>query len=482
MHADSLLARVELHLPALYLAFALLVTSLLCLLTAPFFGPDEPNQACRAISLAHGDLLAHMGDAEAGARIDGNALAAMDGVNDIRMEWEKTTRDFHDRPFGPMTEQRQLALSALRWAHQTVFVPFGNTAVYPPAFYLPAMAGWRLGEAEDMTIFASLRLARLLCAFTSVGLGWLALRVCACSRWMLIPLLLLPSTLFLNATCSQDAVLLSVAALVAAVLSRPLAWRREFTPGELAVVALLLALCGTARPPYVGMALLVFLPGLEQRERQWRRWMGPGVAFLAVLGLYGLWRQLVMPLGIEWADQADPEAQQAFLRSHPFAVAGALLHGGTEAAWDFVHRGLYVVGWNDLLPHHGAAAVLSACLVVLILLGPACPVRTWTGQALLATCVLAPLAGIALAEYVIWTPPGFYTVYGIQPRYVLPVLPLAVLLSQGRAGAGWLDRRTRGWLLLTAVAVMGLTDCTLPYMVSHAFYRRGIGEVLRLNL
>ncbi len=496
---------MERWLPKIYLVFGVVLTALLCFVTAPFAGPDEPNQSCRAISLSRGIWLAKMGHEEAGAQIDAGALEAMDGMNDIRMEWESHSKDFHDRRYGSVDVAGQQKLASVRWAGRTVFVPFGNTAVYPPGLYGPAMLGWRVGEAAGWTIFASLRLARLLCALTAVGLGWLALRLCACSRWMLLPFLLLPSTLFLNATCSQDAVLLGVAALVAAILSRPLVAGRQFSGWELAVMTLLLTLCGSARPPYAAMAVVLFLPGVEVRERDWRRWMGPVAGFVAVAMICTAWRHMVSRFGFDGSDQAHPELQALFLWTHPFAAGAALLRGTVEAGWDFFERGTYVVGWNDLLPHHGAAAVLGACMAAMVLFGPACPVRTWKGWALLGVGVAAPLLGISLAEYVIWTPPGFYTVYGVQPRYWLPLLPLAMMLVQGRVN--WRcdptgrftaiprsrslrddNKRTEApgrfshFALVGAGVVMFAMAATLPWMAAEAFYRSGVVADLRINL
>jgi hypothetical protein len=115
--------------------------------------------------------------------------------------------------------------------------------------------------------------------------------------------------------------------------------------------------------------------------------------------------------------------QVSFLIAHPFATAFAVLRGTAEAALDFARRGVYVIGWNDLLPHHGAAAALVVCLLAVLLLAPACPIRTRCGFGLLALAIIAPLLGSSLAEYIIWTPPDWPTVCGVQPRYWLPVLP-----------------------------------------------------------
>jgi uncharacterized membrane protein len=146
-----------------------------------------------------------------------------------------------------------------------------------------------------------------------------------------------------------------------------------------------------------------------------------------------------------------------------------------------VHLGLYVVGWNDLLPHHGAAMVLSVCLVAVALWAPGVGVQSWRARMLMLLAVVVPLIAISAAEYVIWTPPGLATVYGVQPRYWLPVLPAMILLATGwrtprREGGRRRKRLVAPMVLLVCVA------CTLPWMAARAFYRVGLIEAVRINL
>jgi hypothetical protein len=466
------------RVPEIYLGFALAVTGLLCLATAPFFAPDEANQSLRAIALAHGQLIAAAPVDEAGGYVDEGPYRVMDLVNQWRMAWEKRSKDFHDRPWGAISSAQEEKLVDVRWARQSDFAGFGNTATYPPMLYGPAMAGWRIGQAADWTIFASLRLARALCALTAVLVSWLALRLWVGSRVLLLAVLLLPSAMFLYGASSQDALMVPLAALAAALLTRALAAGREFYAWELWVLAVVLACVAAARPPYAALAFVLFLPGVEARARGWRPWIAPATGFAAVAGVCAGWRQLVAGLAIDTAQDADPERQTAFLRAHPFAAAAAVIRGTAEAGWDFVHRGLYVIGWNDLLPHHGAAALLAVCLAAILLAARPVPVRTWRGFLVLASAVAAPLLAISLAEYVIWTPPGLGTVYGVQPRYWLPVMPFAMILLGGRV-PGLAGRR---WVLAGGCAVMGAVAATLPCMAAHAFYGEGLGAVLRLNL
>jgi hypothetical protein len=474
--------RLQQRLPAFYLAFVLLLTTVMCWVTAPFFGPDEPSQSLRALALLHGDLLPRIGADEAGAEIDTGALQAMDGMDSIRMRWEKQNADFHDRAYGPVTAESQGRWATARWSGQTKFVGFGNTAAYPPGLYLPAIVGWRIAQETKMSIFASLRLVRWLTAVFAALVGWLALRWSGTGAWSLLGALLLPSALFLQATASQDALMLPVAALAVAVVWRALSERRALTPVESIAATVPFALCAMARPPYAALGLLMLVPAAEFGERGRERWMRPVTGFAVVVAACASWWGVVARFGVDAADDADPVGQLALMRGHPAHAALAVGRGTAEAAWDFVHRGLYVVGWNDLLPHHGVALVLSACLLVIALSAPGVRVRTWRARILILTAVVVPLIAISVAEYLIWTPPGLATVYGVQPRYWLPVLPAMMLLAASWRTPRSESRRGPEWLLLAAVLVLVCVAATLPSMAARAFYRVGLIEAVRINL
>jgi hypothetical protein len=474
--------RIEHRLPGAYLALALVLTLSLCWMTPPFFAPDEPEHAAREISLTHGHLIERESPDGAGDDIDSGVVHVMDAMDDIRMNWEKHAGDFLDRSYGPVSDERLVRESQGRWSGHTIFETFDNTAVYPPLLYLPAMAGWRTGESAGWTVFASLRLARVLCALCCVALGWLALRFCMGVRWMLFACLLLPSVLYLNATCCQDALIPGLAVLAVAMLSRPLAGRRDFMRAELIVAAAALGLIAMARPPFAAMALMLLLPAAELRAN-WRRWIAPGVAFALVVAITAFWWRLVSGLDLAVNDFGNPDKQRAFLNAHPLAGTLAVLRGTAYAGYDFLHRGLYVIGLNDLLPHHGVAAVLTICLLPIVVATSGPVVRTWRGRTLLAVCVAAPLLGVSLAEYLIWTPPGGATVFGVMPRYWLAAMPLGILLLQScvPARASLLALMPRQTVVLAGV-MMALVACTLPWVVAHAFYREGAWHVLRLSL
>lgn len=478
----GILKAIEQRLPAFYFVFVLLLATVLCWTTAPFFGPDEPSQSLRALALAHGQLLPKMGAEEAGAEVDTGAVHAMDEMDSIRMRWEPQSPDFHDRSYGPVTAPAQAPLSDIRFSGERRFVGFGNTATYPPGLYLPAIVGWRLAEAAKLSIFASLRLARWFMLFTAAVLGGLALRQSGPGAWLLLPALLLPSAVFLQATCSQDALLLPIATFAVALVWRALHERRALSNRELAIATLLLTLCAMAKPPYAALGLLVFVPIAELNQCESKAWGGAVASFATIVMACASWWRLVTRFGMDTADEADPARQAVFLRAHPLVASLAIGRGTADAAWDFVHRGLYVIGWNDLLPHHGAALALSACLLVIAWRAPGAGVRSWRARALLLIAVIVPLLGISIAEYLIWTPVALRTVYGVQPRYWLPVLPAMMLLVTSWRAQDRGTGRRKEWLLPAATILLVVITCTLPWMAARAFYRAGLIEAIRINL
>lgn len=300
-------AQMERRLPEIYLVLALQLSVLLCWMTPPFFAPDEADHAARELALLRGHLIAKSSPDGAGDDIDSGVVQVKDAMDIIRMEWEKHAGYFLDRSYGSITDEQQLKQVDGRWSGQTVFEEYENTAVYPPLLYLPAMAGWKTGEVAGWTVFASLRMARLLCALCAVALGWLALRFCAGVRWLLLAGLLLPTVLYLSATCCQDALVPGLAALAVAILSRALAGKRNFTGVELTVAAVALGLIAMARPPYAAMALMLFLPAVETRA-SWRKWRAPAVAFAVIAVTTGAWWHMVSGFGMAVNDLGRPAA------------------------------------------------------------------------------------------------------------------------------------------------------------------------------
>ena len=474
--------RVRRRLPEIYVLCALFVTVLLSVLTPPFFVPDEANHSLRAMGIAHGHVLAEPSSLGAGGEADRNAYAAMQRIGTILATTAQQYPLARSRPDGRIPRTDLEAVQRLEWAHAGGFSPFPNTAVYPPTLYLPQVAGWALGEHENLTIVHSLELARLCAALASILLGWLALRHTACSRMQMFVVLLLPTCLSLNASASQDALLFGAAALGAACLSRPLVQRRAFRTGELALTAVLLTVCIGARVPYMPLLLLLFLPSLNMRVLQIRSLAAPAAAAVCAGMLLAVWQMLTRGLGMLTGPGADAARQVAFLHAHP-AYAGLVVAKSAvfDSSFTLV-KGLALLGTNDAAPPLPAYAVFALAIVLILLMSGGGCLATGRARLLLAAAVAGSAAAMSLAEYLIWSVPGSAVVQGLQARYYLPLLLLLALALPARPllRAGSRGRQT---LPALAFAVFVLCVLAVPLLAAHRFYDSGLiaalGETAR---
>jgi hypothetical protein len=467
------------------------LTSALCLLTPPFLIPDEIAHSLREIQIGNGGFIGVRSQEGVGGWVDESAsIELWNRVWGTQSELLQRYPNIFDRPDGRVTEAQLSSFRKIRWARRPIFVAFQNTAIYPPLLYLPQAAGWRIGQAADLTVWHSLLLARWLAALCAVAIGWLALRLCPSGRWQLCAYLLLPTTLGLNASCSQDALLFSVAGLVLAVLLRALHARRLFTFAELTAVIGLLAVCITARPPYLPLALLLFLPALAVRSTSWRQFLPAGAGLVVIAGVLGAWEILVHPLGIFIHPLAHPALQAAFLRAHPLQGFVTLLIGTVVYPPLNVASGLEVLGNLDVYPPLLIYALLGTGLTGIALLAPMAGSISRRAHATLLFALVAVCAAIALAEYIAFTPPGASWIGCLQARYYLPLLPFFFLLLQhyiprsedaGRQPSAFslLDQR-RGRLLFLAGVIFLAGVLYTPWEAAHGFYNMGLISAFRV--
>ena len=249
-------------LPECYVALALLSTLFMILFVPPFLVSDEDGHSRRAYSIAHGDWLAHRTPQGIGAQVDTSLTQSATDFVLTQAHEEALYKTAGSRPDGRMPLSFLTDQQTVGWSHHSAFIAFPNTAAYPPTLYLPQALGWRVTEALDLSIVHSLMGVRLFTALCSIAIGWFALRIGRMNAWLLAAYLLLPTVMGLAASCSQDALLITFAALSAAILSRALAERRTLLPWEWILSAILLAVITMAKPPYLMLAFVLYLPSL----------------------------------------------------------------------------------------------------------------------------------------------------------------------------------------------------------------------------
>jgi len=298
---------------------------------------------------------------------------------------------------------------------------------YPPHLYAPYLPSLWLARALDLSAGAGLLLARLS------GLAcWLAgilvcLRVAPSQRWLLAAVALLPMSVFQAASVSADpltqvAVFWFTAEWLRAAERGDHAHGLAAQRGDRARVLAAAFAVGLAKPGYAPVALAcLLLPG------SWRRRLGTTAAALALataptLAWLPFLRAAREPAMIEGADLVR---QLRFVLEHPLAFASAVVETTRFHALGWLEG---LVGW---LGHFDVTIPPAAtALGLLAVAGGATldrgSLRRGERVGLPAVFALTSLALLGMA-YLGWSPVGADKILGFQSRYLLPILPLALV-------------------------------------------------------
>lgn len=398
-------------LPAGFFLLALLTGWLLAGVLPPGQAADEAAHAVRVEALSHGQVLGHREGAAGG-------FAASPALPDVA---------FKAFPRHPQTRAERDAMEAVAWVWGTPrFYDLGTVATYFPAAYLPAavavLAARRL-HATPAQAFMAGRRANVL-AF-ALG-GAVALALARRGRALVAAALLLPMPLGLAASLSGDAMLVALAALAAACLTRggQRAWW---------AAAALLTVVGMTKLPYAPLLLALLAAGRPAFPVR----LG-AVALSAALMLgWTAYNQAAVMGTVPWPPYDsgplwpgpsrpfaafDPAAQLQVLLAHPAQAAALVIRTLCQETQLWPNL-IGVLGWLSIAMPDWLYALWTATLALAAL-------------GLLAECgpapapALAALLGIALsawavmlAQYLGWTPVGATAIAGVQGRYFLPLLP-----------------------------------------------------------
>ena len=419
----------------------------LALWTPPHDAPDEPRHLQRVWLLSQGSLgLPGPGPGEGGA--------VPESLYALHPRYERGTVSCRHDPQEILTALRTPLAPERRRDHIRTPILYGPAGYLFPALVVAPARG--LGASAGGLFY----LARLANLAAWVALCSVAIAIAPARRWALVAVSLLPMSLFEASTISADAATNGLALVLLAWTVRlsssgagPVAERERY--GYVALVALL----GLAKPGYSLLALLALGVPAARLGGARRRW---GFVSLALLA------GVVVPLGWGWASQlagpfpfprADPPGQLEGIFREPGRFVSAVGLTLVDRAADFARSAVGVMGRLDVRLPPFAYAAYGVLLVVASVAedreAPRLPAST---RAVLAGVGLLGVLAIPALLYVSATPLGAGRVIGIQGRYFLPFLPLALValpvVFDGGAARRWGILCASGaGLVLTMVAI-----------------------------
>jgi uncharacterized membrane protein len=404
---------------ALLVALCGLVSALLL---PPLRAPDETVHFWRAYDLAQGNLQASERLGEWGATHLPISLVRFDRrCNRLnRVEERVSAKD--------VPSELRLPLDVD--CRQTVSLMMANMYTFVP--YIPQAAGIFVARAWGAGPLLLCYAGRLSNLAFAVILAYWAIRVMPFFRLVVGAIILLPITVHQFASLSADASAMGTALLLTALLLRialdPAFVVRPWIVALLCGLALWLTLC---KVPYATI-LLLYLGIPARRFGGARNYLAlggalvllvlAGNAYCCFLGNTFVARDHILP-GV------SVDNQVAFMRANPLHFVSVC---GATIARDYWHwlEMLGVLGCLDAPLHYRVLWAYLYVVAALALAEPSPGIVLPFRFRLLGPLAFFLCIGLVLAAlYVLWTGVGEPIVQGFQGRYLVPVLPLCLLVA-----------------------------------------------------
>ena len=386
-----------LSLSVAYLLYGLVMAVFLTWFMPPFQNPDELNHFFKADQISRGQIISDRGG--------GHISVAIATAN-----YEADTT----------------------WTAQTLPAIFPNTAIYPPALYVPAAAAIIAGKAMSLSVIQTLRLIRMTNALLAIAIVALAIALAgAASTWIFL-LCALPMSVSVMTSVSQDGLIIALTALACALLLQPRA--------RLGIASILLILIAMAKPPYTVLALALIATARAPRTSRL-------ISAAALLACVLTWTWIAhhysaTPLRTDI--HVDTAEQIRHLLAAPLEIIRPTVRSLVVNRIIYGESFIGVLGRMELyLSDYYYLFVAGVLLVFAIQLRPTPDWRTFGRTA--AAVVTGGI--IFLSLYLVWTEVGARMVDGIQGRYFIPIAIVLALVPM--AASRW---QTAGCVLFAMVS------------------------------
>jgi uncharacterized membrane protein len=437
--------------------------------------PDETVHLARAYEIAHGRWIAQAGpDGIVGIDMPTSLIDPLAVTPDGRM----VRRD----PTAKLTPSE--AVDA--WfayplnPEVTTFRPTADTASYFPVSYLPQAVAVALGEVLGLPAGIIYLLARLATLAVRIALGFAAIRLWPVKPWAFAAINLLPVAMAQSISPGADAMTMSLAALATAIVLRVRLHRDgpRLNAWQLAGLGALGCAVGLTKPVMLIFPLLCWLIPARRLRPGWS--VGTKVLLTAVPVVVGaVW--VLAGQGLAAGQGAgtgnDTAGQASYLLHHPWAAMTVIVRTFFTGASDLSVRSLAgMFGWLDV----GFPLWLMVGVYVALAGYLWCyhrPVRGLdrTLRVVSGVAAVALAYGTYMALYVAWSRVGARSVDGVQGRYLIPALYLALPVFPNLA-----KLRARPYAVLVKAVPVVLLGVAVIYLAER-YYISPLNELADLG-
>ncbi len=454
-----------------FLVVAAVTGLVYALLVPPFQSPDETAHFYRTAHLASGQLIAtKTANMRLGGQLPNSLTELYKPFAALRYNYEAiaTPTDFRTAWQIPLNPQ------------DTTFTDFPNVGYYAPFPYLFQAAVLRVGMAfrcRPMILFYAGRLATLA---IWMALVLAALRLLPFQKYMMAWLALLPSSLFIHASLSGDAVTNGLCFWLLSALLWLSFSENNFAEAPRwlkAGIFISSAMIVLSKPVYFPLVLLAWFVPIRKFSKGSSFYLFAAGLCLTNLALLAWWYHyaggLFIPYddynprfreGVQLNEGVQPHQQLAYVLSHPFGFTKTMLVSYFESGPATLAHYFGKFGWEkNYLPGGLIALLFLATAWVSVTDSRAGLLLKTKHRIGLAAIAVAMMVALALVLYMQWMPVGSDRVSALSGRYFFPVFPLFCFALGGLFASqkmGWLC-----WIILAASLLWGAWEVVKRYYI-----------------
>jgi uncharacterized membrane protein len=427
-----------------FAAVSLLFGTLIILATPPLRGPDETAHFLRAYGVALGDIVPSSHDAESrkGVFLPARIYEGFDYFENVRVG-EKEAGFGYKSVFQAYFNRQPFATNADR---PPTFVPYGGSEGYSPIAYLPQIAAALLARALHLDFVATFYLMRFAGLAAMTAFIAFAIATVRQLAWPILAIAMLPAAIYGRSIINSDGSALATALVVTALWLRGIQFPQPLIPTRL---SFWLTLSALTKPTNLVFVLLGLMTPLGLSARCWRVVLPTILPAIAVALLWTLrsgadaaaWR-MVEITGQDLV-AFDPAVRVLYLLDRPLhfpaAVFTALHENDLGELWQQV---IGVLGLFDTVLQYWVYPTVSALLLGTFFTRlPIAPAARRHVAVVAGITILAHIVAVYFVCYLVFTPVGADTVWGVQGRYFVPILSLVAIVVAAvvnRAPDAWL--------------------------------------------
>jgi uncharacterized membrane protein len=442
---------------SLFAFLAMIGGLILMVLLPPLGGSNETFNFQRAVSVASGDLLIKTSYVPRGIVeiIDRARVNIPFGVHP---------------PFSYTREEFKSLADIPLDAKNTVAVQPNGIAVLHPLSYLPHVPVLILGEALGLRPIVLFYLARLAGLLTGIALTYFAIKAIPIYKHALCAIALLPIVIYSRSQLDADQFTNGLAFLFLAWVMRESVAEAPITGRTLVglvVTGFILAQCKSA---YLLLPFFALAIPAERFRSIGHKWAWTALIVAPGIVASSAW-MLTLKHGYfagnryeTWSGSVYPDGQMDFILSDPLGYA--------KVVWRTIFSTPFLpVTAFELIGISAPWLIFPSAIFSVFFVGLAAvficephPARgrlqSFSTRANAALLILSSAGIILTLLYLQWTRLHGPVIEGFQGRYLIPILPLLLLLipSGGRTTLGL---STRGWVILIGIASIISTNLTV---------------------